>query len=144
MLSEAEGRKAVLKAALGWCRTPYHHEGKVKGAGVDCLNLIYVAYLEAGLVEPIRFPHYSTQWHLNRGDETFLEGLMQWAKEVDTPKPGDVVLYKWGRTFSHGGLIGEAGWPQIIHASAEAGFVLVDDGTGGRLADREHKFFSFW
>lgn len=144
MLSEAEGRSAVIKAALGWCHTPYHHEACIKGVGVDCLHLIYAAYLEAGLVAPIVFPTYSTQWHLHKSDETFLEGLMERAREVIEPQPADAVLYKWGRTFSHGGLIGELGWPQIIHASAEAGVVLVDDGTGGRLADREHKFFSFW
>lgn len=142
--SEAQSRQAVVQAALSWCRTPYHHAACVKGAGIDCLHLIYAAYLEAGLIEPIEFPYYSSQWGQHRSEETFLEGLLARAHEVQEPKPGDVVLYKFGRTYSHGGLIGAGGWPEIIHANGEAGFVMVDDGTSSRMADAPRKFFSFW
>lgn len=146
LLDETVGRPAVVKAALTWLRTPYHHGAGVKGAGVDCLYLVYHSYLEAGVIEPTDIPLYSHQWHLHRGDETYMNGILRYAREIVEvdAKPADLVLYKFGRTYSHGGLIGPAGWPQIIHASAEARHVLLDDGTSGRLASYPHKFFSMW
>jgi uncharacterized protein YijF (DUF1287 family) len=70
--------------------------------------------------------------------------VMDRAREVETPQPGDVVLYRIGRCFAHGGIVVEPGWPTIVHAYARAGRVLLDDGSAGDLARRERKFFSRW
>jgi cell wall-associated NlpC family hydrolase len=36
----AKLRASVLEEARGWLRTPYHHMGRVRGGGTDCLMLL--------------------------------------------------------------------------------------------------------
>jgi len=42
----------VIRCAHAWLRTPYHHMGRVKGAGVDYAMLLAEVYSEAGRVPP--------------------------------------------------------------------------------------------
>lgn len=143
VLSEAEGRAAILKEADTWVLTPYHHDACVKGGGVDCLKFVHAVYQAVGLVPQRTFPYYGHQEHHNEV-ENYLNGVLEYAHEVEVPKPGDVVLYRIIKVFRHGGIIDAAGWPSIIHASFEGRCVMHDDGTGGRLGNKEHKFFSYW
>jgi len=48
-------RLAVIEEAWGWLRTPYHHMGRVRGAGTDCLMLLAEVYERAKVV-----PHIAT------------------------------------------------------------------------------------
>jgi len=137
-----EQRQAVVAEAKSWVRTPYHHEGRVKGAGVDCLWLLYAVYTNCGVIKPFKVPHYSHQWHLHRGDELYENGILQHAYRVsdeETPMSGDVVLYREGRTMSHGAIVTE--WPMVIHADSTCRMVIEADGTQGRLADRERRTY---
>ncbi len=67
-------------------------------------------------------------------------------------EPGDIVLWKFGRCFSHGAIIVE--WPTIIHAyvgqrcTLENGWADWLNTVGENTADigqrRQRKFFSYW
>jgi cell wall-associated NlpC family hydrolase len=110
-------RQRVLLAASSWLGTPYHHAGRVKGAGVDCLTLLAEVYHEAGLVEKVKIPYYPMDWHLHRDAERYMEGLLSYTRELEvtaTPQPGDIALWKFGRCFSHGAIV--MNWPLVIHA----------------------------
>ena len=74
-------RAAVMACARAWLRTPYHHRGRVKGAGVDCAMLLAEVYAEAGLVAPLAIPHYPPDWHLHRDAERYLGVLLDHAVE---------------------------------------------------------------
>ena len=105
----------VLAVARTWIGTPYHPGGRVKGAGCDCLTLLAEVYSEAGVLPRIHIPYYPQDWHLHRGAERYLEGLLRYSHEIETPpQPGDIALWKFGRCFSHGAIVSE--WPRIIHA----------------------------
>lgn len=146
----SEQRMRVVAVASTWLGTPYHTGGHIKGVGVDCLTLLAEVYAEAGLTEPIDLPHYPHDWHLHRGDERYLEGLLHYAKETADPMPGDIVLWKFGRCFSHGAIVVK--WPVIIHAyvgrattleNAEAALWLSYVGESGSAVKlRPKKFFS--
>lgn len=41
----------AVKEALTWLGTPYHHQGRVKGVGVDCGTLICEVYEKVGLMD---------------------------------------------------------------------------------------------
>ncbi|HXJ27508.1 MAG TPA: hypothetical protein VNH17_17475 [Streptosporangiaceae bacterium] len=111
----ADQRAAVIAVARGWIGTPFRHAARVKGAGVDCLQLIAATALEAGLVERIEIPHYPRDFMFHVDAETYLNGLLSYMVEVEgRPEPADVVLWKFGRCFSHGAIVVE--WPTIIHA----------------------------
>jgi len=147
-------RERVIRIAKEYLCTPYHHAGRVKGAGVDCLTLLTCVYEEAGLVPRVEIPYYPQDWHLHRSSERYMSGVLRYAREIgDDPQKGDIVLWKFGRCYSHGAIIVE--WPLVIHAytgigcvyeDAEASLFLrtVAENVPDRDTQRPRKFFSFW
>lgn len=133
-----EDRAAVIAEAYTWLRTPYHHQGRVKGAGVDCATLLAEVYATTGHIEPLDLGNYSMQWHLHRSEELYLGWLEKCGVEIDAPKPGDVVVFKVGRCYSHGGIVVE--WPLIIHSYLGHNCEL-HDASKGELSERPMKFF---
>lgn len=138
-----EQRKEIVRVALTWVKTPYHHHAMLKGIGVDCAMILIAVFDEAGVVSAEKVG-YSPQWYLHHSEEKYLIELEKYAHEITEAEalPGDVVVYKTGRAFAHGAIIIEPGWPDIIHASPEAGMVVRDRGDGGRIAPKPRKFFS--
>ena len=113
--TEKDERKRFVSAALDYIGTPYHHMGRVKGAGVDCATLLICAAQDAGLIGHVDLPYYAPQWHLHRGSEQYLATISTWCVEVSPPPlPGDVVLWRFGRSFSHAAIVVD--WPKIVHA----------------------------
>lgn len=136
----AELRDAVIAAAESWLGTPYHPHGRVKGAGVDCLMILAEVYEAAGVTGHVEVPYYRPDWHLHRSAEQYLEGLMGHAREVAAPEPGDVALFRFGRTFSHAAIV--VAWPRVIHALWSANKVVRGDALQYPLAGRPVRFFS--
>lgn len=137
----AEQRAEVVALARTWLGTPYHHQGDVLGAGVDCAMLLVRVYRDAGLIPEIDPRPYPHDWHLHRDAERYLGWVEQYAHQVEQPQPGDVVLWRFGRTYSHGAIyLGEG---RIIHSYLDLGCVL------GTLQDaafvgRDVRFYSLF
>ena len=137
-------RIAVIEQALGWLRTPYHHMARVKGVGIDCLTLLAEVYERAGVIPHVEVPFYPPDWNLHRDAERYLDGVMQYAREIPTvdnanrPQPGDIAVFKFGRCFAHGAIVVQ--WPRLIHAWHNAGVVYAD-ATQGQLAERPVRIF---
>lgn len=132
-------RQAVIDEAMTWMGTPYHHEATVKGAGVDCAQLLRLVYKEAGVIDDFLYPQYPPDWMQHRSEEKYLSFVVDRAEQVEIPLPGDAVVYKVGRCFAHGAIIIE--WPSIIHASNRDREVVLADGLQGWLAGREYQFW---
>lgn len=141
-------RHQVVAEALSWLGTPYHHLGDLKGpgGGVDCAMLLVRLYQGLGLIEAFDPRPYSHQWHLHRGQELYLGWLERCAVEVEAAQalPGDVCVFRFGRTFSHGAVLvdGNARTGTVVHALARAGVVLAQPLSDPPLADREVRWFS--
>ncbi len=136
-----EQREAVIRAAKEWMRTPYHHKASVKGAGVDCAMFPLAVYQECGILpKDFQPPDYSVQWHLHRSDELYLKTIEPFATEKADPEPADFVVFKFGRTFSHGAIV--VAWPLIIHSYIPHGVTLADALTDAQLISREMKLFA--
>ena len=139
-MTELERKRAsVVTEAVSWIGTPFHHAARVKGAGIDCLMLLAEVYERAGIAPHIDPPFYVPDWHLHRDAERYMEGLLEYAGPVETPLPGDIALFRFGRTFSHGAIV--TAWPRLIHAYWNIG-VVRGDATLYPLAVRPVKFFS--
>jgi cell wall-associated NlpC family hydrolase len=150
----AEKRADIVRAAKEWLRTPYHHQARVKGVGADCAMFPLAVYQECGVL-PVDFvvPAYSVQWHLHRSDEIYLQTIAPFTEEMTNlfagphgaglsagkPLPASFVIFQFGRTFSHGGIVLE--WPLIIHSYIPHGVLLSDAERDGELIGREKKFF---
>lgn len=128
----------VVKEALTWLSTPYHHQGRVKGVGVDCGMLLCEVYHACGLVPYIDPRPYPADWHLHQMEQKYLAWVKQYCDEVQEPQPGDIVLYHFGKCVSHAGIV--IAWPQIIHAYIKQG-VILSDGSKGSLARRIAGFY---
>jgi len=151
-LSEAEGRAAVVAAARRWLGTPYHHMADLPGLGVDCAMILVRVFCDLGLVEPFDPRPYTMDWMLHRDDERYLGFLLARAREVPPstgsgPEPGDVVLFRVGRCFAHGGIVTASQPLTMIHAFAPARCVVEEEiGRNAWIAERlgQAKVFSYW
>jgi cell wall-associated NlpC family hydrolase len=138
-------RQAVLDEAATWLGTPFHHEARVKGHGVDCGQILLAIYETVGLIPHVETEHYPADFHLHRDREWYAEILGQHATEFsgppdgEVPLPADIVLFKFGRVHSHGAIV--VAWPRLIHAYFGAGRVCWGDATLQPLADRPRRFF---
>lgn len=118
-MTREAGRSRLIAEAMSWRGTPYVDCARIKGpnGGVDCLNLLVGAFEGADLIDGICVPQYAPSWHMHRSRELFIEGVEQYCDEVPgaaDPQPGDIVMWKFGRCFSHGAICIE--WPTVLHA----------------------------
>jgi cell wall-associated NlpC family hydrolase len=143
-MSEEQQRAKLVAEAIEWQHTPYHPEARVKGAGADCLTFLEGAFENAGLIEPIaKLPHYSKDWHMNKPEpgkeaeaELYMNAILRYCDEVAAPperavKPGDLVLWRMGWTFSHGAIVVD--WPRVIHAYTSRPVSFEDAERAGYL-----------
>lgn len=129
-------RAAVVAEAKTWLRTPWHHEARVKGSGVDCAQFLIGVYAGVGLVPAITTEHYPHDWHLHRDEPRFLAYLLQFADPVDAPLPGDVAMFQYGRHAAHGAIVIDEAGPTIIHAWRDERMVTLTDLSVSPLRER--------
>jgi cell wall-associated NlpC family hydrolase len=123
---EAVARAAFVTEALSWFGTPFVDCADVKGpnGAVDCAMLLVRAAVDTGRLAPFDPRPYSPRWHLHRSEEKFVAWVEQLgARQVETPRVGDIVLWRFGRVFSHGAVLINS--EEVVHAYYAAGKVLV-------------------
>lgn len=141
--TERAEREAVVREAQTWLGTPWHHQARVKGGGVDCGQILAGVFHAAGLIPDVDAGEYPPDWHLHRAAEHYL-GLVErfMARISGPPQPGDVVLYRYGRCISHGGIVVE--WPLIVHSLKGSGVILDDAEANANLAEHQAGVWSLW
>jgi NlpC/P60 family putative phage cell wall peptidase len=146
-MTEVEQRAAVVVEARSWMLTPYHNSADIRGAGVDCGMLIVRVFVDLGLVEPFDPRPYAPDWMLHRDDEKYLDFFTERCCRVAAPQPGDIALFRYGRSFSHGGIVTAVDPVRIVHAYHDAGCV-IEEGLAQNpvLTDPKRKltYFSIW
>ena len=120
-------RALVVAEARSWLGTPYHHAADVKGAGVDCAMLLVRVFCDLGLVPPFDPRPYTRDWFLHRSEERYLVALLARAREVRAPGLGDIVLFRMGRCFGHGGIVSRLEPLSLIHAFAARAHASLKD-----------------
>jgi cell wall-associated NlpC family hydrolase len=118
----------VVSIARDWLGTPYHHHARIRGVGVDCVQLLLAVYPLAGVCDMIDTGTYDQQWHLHQDGEMYRDRLLiaGW-RMIDVPALGDIALYRFGRAYSHAGIVStDAG--DVIHAYAGRGVIITQPG----------------
>lgn len=134
-------RAEVVRLAGEWLGTPYHHQGRVKGAGVDCATLLCEVYEAAGVIPHVDPTPYPQDWHMHRDAERYLGWVEQYGREVVEPDVGDVIIWRFGRCFSHGAIyIGDG---MIIHSYIGQG-VRYERVDAEVFRGRAVKYFTLW
>ena len=144
---EASARAAVVAEARRWIGTPYHPCADLPGVGIDCGMLLVRVFVDSGMCSPFDPRPYAPDWHLHRGEERYLGFILDRCAERAAGAPGDVVVFRYGRCYAHGGIVTAAAPLTIVHAFSPAGCVLEDVvPTNAVLRDpaRAPRFFSLW
>jgi cell wall-associated NlpC family hydrolase len=144
-MNEIERRGQIIAITRTWLGTPFVDGQGLKRFGVDCAHLPALVAEEAGLVAHIDLPYYSPQIYLHKlGDDTYEKILLQYTREITEAeiKPGDIVVFKVAKSFTHGGII--ESWPdKIIHPIHPHG-VIYSSANEGFVARRARRFFSIF
>lgn len=141
-MTEAQQRAAIVAEALTWEGTPYLSGAQVKGAGVDCAMLPNAVYSAVGLA-PRQDIQYPQDWMMHRDEEKFLSFITPYARQIEPADalPGDLIIWRFGRTFSHSAIILDL--PEVLHAAIRGGAVIRADVTRDvDLLDRECRYYS--
>lgn len=139
-MSDRERAKVIAEATT-WLGTPYHAMGRIKGVGVDCATLLCEVYEAAGVVDRVEPGTYAPDWHLHKGAEQYLGWLQKYGAETDTPRAGDVIVWRFGRCFSHAAILIDD--QTIIHSYLGQG-VRIESRHAAAFADRAVKYFTMW
>lgn len=109
----AEQRKRVIAELRTWIGTPYRGHQCVKGAGVDCGQLIYGVYRACGLIPEVDLPRdYSLDATFHQASTEYVSIVDRFFVPTADPQPGDLVLYRIGKAYGHGGIIER--WPELV------------------------------
>lgn len=128
--SVSDGGKAptdIVKTARTWLHTPFRHQGRAKGVGVDCLGLILGVAAELGL--PVEgwdepgYGHYPDAAHLRKR-----LGEAMW--EIAEPEPGAIGLFRVDGRAQHLGIFG-------VQSSESGVQARRDQNTGLRTLNSE-------
>ncbi|MEC7763604.1 MAG: NlpC/P60 family protein [Pseudomonadota bacterium] len=116
------GAAALAEARL-WLGTPYRHQASCKGAGTDCLGLIRGIWRALYGAEPMAIPAYTPDWSEPARDELLLRTAQALLIPTDTPRPGDVLVFRMRdkAVAKHLGIL--AGPASFIHAYSGHGVV---------------------
>lgn len=118
-------RADIVECAMRWLDTPYHHQAGVRGVGVDCAYLVGMVAQETGAIPEFKVAPYSTEWHWHSREEMMLEIVESFgAVRTDTPAPGDILAFQYGRTASHLGIMVTP--TTFIHAHIKVGRVVLN------------------
>lgn len=109
-------RQIAIAEAHRWLGTPFHIRQKVRGAGVDCIQLLSAIFEAAGAYEPGPVPEYSGDWFQHRNADMLARVLREKFVPIETPEAADVVTFKFGRVVSHAGFV--LAPEQMIHTMA--------------------------
>ena len=87
----------VVHEARSWLGTPFHHQARLKGVGVDCVGLI------VGVCNALGIPVEDTT-NYQRFPNGYLlakEFERQFIKKFTQPEAGDIMLFRISRMPQH-------------------------------------------
>ena len=147
MSEEASRRAMIVAEARKWLKTPYRPMGDIKGAGVDCGMLLVRVFVDTGLCAPFDPRPYASDWMLHRSEEKYLGFIFDRTAEISAPGLGDVMVFKFARCYSHGGIVTSLKPLRIVHAFKPAGAVIEDNVAINKALNnpvRKPRIFSYW
>lgn len=115
----------IAKTAREYIGTPYQHQGRLKGVGIDCVGLLICVGKDCGYL-PTSFDYNG---YPRQADGFLLmDRLHQHLKPIKKidMEPGDVVVVKFDQHPQHVGIVGDYrhGGLSIIHAASVHGEVI--------------------
>ncbi len=109
----------IVAEARKWLGTPYHHQGRVLGHGVDCLGLV------AEVAKALDLCHTDRNDYGRMPEGTrLLDELTEHAgrrMRYEHSEPGDILVFRFMSHPRHVGIRTDVG---VIHSYAQLGKVV--------------------
>lgn len=105
-------RAEVVEEALSWIGTPYHHQARLKGVGVDCIGIITCIGKKFG------FSNFDVTNYPRHPDPQMVEGLLRQHADPITKEqllPGDFMWFRID-VPRHFGIVTEIDPIYFVHA----------------------------
>lgn len=133
-------REEIVAIARTYLGTPFKHQGRIKGRGVDCIGLVIGIAKEIGIVDQdFEFTGYRRHPH----GTPLLDLLSGYLVEKDpgsSPQPGDILVIRY-RVPQHVAIVsrreGETLW--MLHTQER----VVEHRVDTRWSDRIVSIFEF-
>lgn len=133
-------RADIVTEARRWLGTPFKHQGRVLGEGVDCGGIIVMVArrfgLDQGYVDP---PGYPAQPH-----SRFMEELLDRYADSVPPshrQAGDVVTFAFSRNIHHIGILVEK--DRVIHAWNDGRGCVIESRLNGPFLTAMRRVYTF-
>ena len=121
----------IISQARSWLRTPFHHQGRVKGVGVDCIGLV------VGVIEELKLSD-GNGGQLCAHDETNYSAVPDGVRlkamldkhlqpiMLSELAPGDIALFRFQQQPQHVGFIANRadGTLGIVHCYSNSEVVV--------------------
>ncbi len=114
-------RKDIVDKAREFLGTPFHHQGRLKGIGLDCIGLISEVAGELGMRN-----EHKANYPRHPDGKTLLAGLKGNVEriEVDDAVPGDILVFWMDNNSKHPQHIGIKTDKGLIHTCQSTGKVV--------------------
>lgn len=127
-------QERIVEIARTYQDTPYHHQARQPGVGIDCVGVVVCVARELGLIEPgadyVAYRRMPTNDKLLEILDRHLERLPDPAKA----EAGDVLTFRLGRHPHHVAI--KTGPDTMIHSYAGVGRVVetnIQDSWASRI-----------
>jgi cell wall-associated NlpC family hydrolase len=111
---------ALTAELITWLGTPHFDRIAKREVGIDCINLVRVAFVAVGWLPDFELPYYSPNWGLDARNNVMERLLLKCCNaEIVTgaPQPGDLLIFKVGKQANHIAIFaGGKVWHSITRA----------------------------
>lgn len=104
----------VIKCARTYLETPFHHQGRVKAVGIDCVGLVIGVANELGLSD-FNYTAYGHSPHAGMMEKLLLENMDRVSR--GNMRAGDILHLTFDKEPQHLAILTDSG--TIIHAYAK-------------------------
>lgn len=115
---------AIVAEARRWLGTPFHHQGRVLGVGVDCAGVAVEVAKACGLywVDRAGYGRIPSRGLFRATVEAATDPV-----EFAALRPGDLMLFAWREETQHIAIVSCLTPLRLIHAWQEAGRCVEND-----------------
>lgn len=110
-------REAIVQEARTWLNTPFHHQGRVKGAGCDCAGLVVgvAKNLKYQVNDVTNYAHTPDSYVFQQTVETHLDKI-----NMSEVKKGDILTFSFLTEPHHIAIVTDIEPLYIIHSYSRA------------------------
>lgn len=111
----------IVRAAREWIGTPFHHQARVRGAGVDCIGLLMGVAKDSG-----RGRYDFVAYERSPNPKVLMTEVNQYLTQTREMREGSVLLFRILKDPQHFAIYTGAERNTIIHAYSTAGKVIEE------------------